>query len=426
MAIQIIIGTQWGDEGKGRFVDLLSQDAAYVARFAGGDNAGHTIKIGETIHKLHLIPSGVIYPKTIGVLGSGMVINPAVFLQEIDQLRESGVRIDADRLMISNRAHMITPGHRLMDQVSEWKRGKNKIGTTGRGIGPAYTDKVKRTGIIFHDMLDEKRFSEKLRNNLEAINQEITEIDAFDALDIDSIIVDYLKMAEIIRPYIKTSEQILRAAMKNGQKILVEGAQGSLLDINHGSYPYVTSSSCLAANALLSLGIGMTKDFDVIGVTKAYQTRVGEGKFPTELFDENAAFLRGDGSKQWDEFGTTTGRPRRVGWLDAVLLREMVALNGVTELALTKLDVLSGLNEIKICTAYDNLAEGMDPILDCDEITPRYTNYQGWQEDLQGIRKWEDLPKAAQDYVRVIEELAGAKVRWISVGPERSQYIQCD
>ena len=422
MSIEIVIGLQWGDEGKGRFVDLLSKDAVYVARFAGGDNAGHTIKSGETVYKLHLLPSGLIYPDTIGILGACMVINSAILLAEIEMLSAHGFEITPERLMISHRAQLITPAHQQMDQYLEFQRGSQKIGTTGRGIGPAYTDKVMRKGIIFHDLLTPDVFKEKLENNLRAQNGFLAGQPAFEPLDIEAISAEYLKYGEILRPFIQDVGEKLQTAQTNGERVLIEGAQGSLLDIDHGSYPFVTSSSCLAANAFLSLGMGVPKEFQVTGVVKAFQSRVGEGRFPTELFDETSTFLRGDGSKQWDEFGTTTGRPRRVGWLDGVLLKRMIALNGVDALAMTKLDVLSGLETIKFCRAYSGDV-GLDPLLATGEFEPVYESLPGWQEDLQSIRNWDDLPQAAQNYVEALEDFLGIPISWISVGPERSQVI---
>lgn len=423
MTLEIVIGLQWGDEGKGRFVDLLSEDVAYVARFAGGDNAGHTIRIGNDVYKLHLLPSGLICPNTIGVLGAGMVINPAVLIDEIEMLSRSGFCITPERLMISHRAQIITPAHQVRDRLLEFKRGNKKIGTTGRGIGPAYTDKVMRKGLIFHDMLDRELFREKLQKNLSALNEELESYELFEPLDIKVILSDYLTYADRLFPYIQDAGERLQEALANDQKILAEGAQGALLDIDHGSYPYVTSSSCLAANALLSLGIGLPRTIQVTGVVKAFQSRVGEGRFPTELFDETADFLRGDGSKQWDEFGTTTGRPRRVGWLDGVLLKRMVVLNGVDSLAMTKLDVLSGLENVKFCKSYDG-ETGIDPLLSTGNFTPVYETLSGWEEDIQSIRRWEDLPDNAKKYVKAIEEFSGISIPWVSVGPERSQVIR--
>lgn len=422
MTLQIIIGTQWGDEGKGRFVDLLSADAQYVARYSGGDNAGHTLRIQDHVYKLHLIPSGIIYPQTTGILGNGMVINPRVLLREMDELNAAGIKISPDRLKISYAAHLITPAHQVLDAAREMHLGKSKIGTTGRGIGPAYTDKARRVGVRALDMLDLASFSEKLKQNLEQKNEELKLYGA-EALDVASIVDEFRRFAETLSPYVADTSAILYDALKAGKKVIAEGAQGALLDIDFGTYPYVTSSSCVAGNAMVGLGIGVPGSIHTTGITKVFQTRVGEGPFPTELFDETSHFLRGDGSKQWDEFGTTTGRPRRVGWLDAVLLKKVIQMNGVNELALTKLDVLSNLLEVKICTAYQGVSS-ISPLVLNDAIQPQYRSFKGWSGDLMGVRQWEDLPAEARDYVLFIEEYCQTPVRYISVGPERSQLIK--
>jgi adenylosuccinate synthase len=422
MTLQIVIGAQWGDEGKGRFVDLLSAKADVVARFAGGDNAGHTIRIGEDVYKLHLIPSGLIYPQTVGVIGSGTVINPLVLLGEMDSLRAAGVVVNPDRLKISYAAHMITPAHMALDRAREASLGKAKIGTTVRGIGPAYVDKARRSGIQYHDLLDLDFFKERLTQNLEQANRELKLYGA-EVLDVAAIVEEYLGYAKTLAPYVADTSSIVMDALDAGQHVIAEGAQGALLDIDHGSYPFVTSSSCVAANALVGLGIGTPDKMSVVGIVKTFQTRVGSGPFPTEVEGEMAGMLRGDGSQQWDEFGTTTGRPRRIGWLDGVLLKRVVRMNGVTELGLTKLDVLSGIPEIQFCTDYKPAKGVISPLLARTEIEPIYDTFQGWDEDIMKVTRWEDLPKAAQDYVLAIEAYCGVPVRWISVGPERSQVI---
>ncbi|MGB9640635.1 MAG: adenylosuccinate synthase, partial [Anaerolineales bacterium] len=332
MPLDIIIGTQWGDEGKGRVVDLLSQQADYVARYNGGDNAGHTVTVGEKIFKLHLIPSGIIHPQTIAVIGNGVVINPQTLLSEIEMLRANGVEINPQRLIISYAAHLITPGHLALDRAQETSLGNTKIGTTLRGIGPSYTDKVSRSGIRIEQMLDLARFADTLQKHLEVVNQKLTQLFHTDPLDSAPIIAQYLDYAQQIRPYIGDVSSLLYEALRSGKNVLAEGAQGSLLDLDHGTYPFVTSSYPTAAGALLGLGIGVGVEGRVIGVTKAFQTRVGAGPFPTEVFDETAQRLRGSGANPWDEYGTTTGRPRRVGWLDLVLLRYAIRINGINEL----------------------------------------------------------------------------------------------
>jgi adenylosuccinate synthase len=422
MTLQIVIGAQWGDEGKGRFVDLLSAKADVVARFAGGDNAGHTIRIGDDVYKLHLIPSGLIYPQTVGVIGSGTVINPFVLIGEMESLREAGVIVNPDRLKISYAAHMITPAHMALDRAREASLGKAKIGTTARGIGPAYVDKARRSGIQYNDLLDLAFFKERLTQNLEQANRELNLYSAA-PLDIAAIVTEYMGYAETLAPYIADTSAIVMDALDAGQHVIAEGAQGALLDIDHGSYPFVTSSSCGAANALVGLGIGTPDEMSVVGIVKTFQTRVGSGPFPTELQGEMAASLRGDGSQQWDEFGTTTGRARRIGWLDGVLLKRVARMNGLTELGLTKLDVLSGIPEIKFCTGYKPAEGVISPLLARTEIEPIYETFKGWDEDIMNITNWEELPKTAQDYVLAIEAYCGVPVRWISVGPERSQVI---
>lgn len=422
MTLQIIIGTQWGDEGKGRFVDLLSASADYVARFSGGDNAGHTIRIQDQVYKLHLIPSGIIYPNTIGIMGNGMVINPQVLLQEIKELRQGGILISPQRLKISYMAHIITPAHRLMDKAKEIKLGNAKIGTTGRGIGPAYSDKARRVGLVFKDMLDPELLERKLRALLAEKNEFFEKIYGMDPLDIDPVVEEFLGYAAVLSPYISDVSEVLRTALLSGKKVIAEGAQGTLLDIDYGTYPYVTSSSCMASNALLGLGIGIPKAVDIVGIAKVFQTRVGEGPFPTELFDTNAALLRGDGSHQWDEFGTTTGRPRRVGWLDAVLLKKTVEMNNISRLALTKLDVLSGFDEVKICVQYAKPSPISPLVLD-KPVEPVYRFFKGWKQDIMQTTRWEDLPPEAKEYVAFIQGYVGVPVKWISVGPERNQII---
>lgn len=422
MTLQIVIGAQWGDEGKGRFVDLLSAKADVVARFAGGDNAGHTIRIGDDVYKLHLIPSGLIYPQTVGVIGSGTVINPLVLLGEMDSLREAGVVVNPDRLKISYAAHMITPAHMALDRARETSLGKAKIGTTARGIGPAYVDKARRSGIQYNDLLDLAFFEERLTQNLEQANREL-ELYGAEPLALAAIVTEYMGYAETLAPYVADTSAIVMDALDAGKHVIAEGAQGALLDIDHGSYPFVTSSSCGAANALVGLGIATPDEMSVVGIVKTFQTRVGSGPFPTELEGEMASMLRGDGSQQWDEFGTTTGRARRIGWLDGVLLKRVARMNGLTELGLTKLDVLSGIPEIKFCTDYKPAEGVISPLLARTEIEAIYETFKGWDEDIMDVTNWEDLPKNAQEYVLAIEAYCGVPVRWISVGPERSQVI---
>ena len=427
MALNIVIGTQWGDEGKGRVVDLLAAKADYVARFAGGDNAGHTVQVGEQTFKLHLIPSGVIHPHTVGVLGNGLVVNPKVLLQEMEMTRDAGVEITPERLRISHAAHIITPAYIALDKAREHTRGDEKIGTTLRGIGPAYNHKAARSVLRMESMLDLEEFAEAVVAQGEGVNEALINLYAAEPLDTLEIAKEYVDYAQRLFPYIGNVSYLLNDALSTGKNVLAEGAQGTLLDIDHGTYPFVTSSSPTAAGALVGLGVGASYVGRVIGVTKAFQTRVGEGPFPTEVFDATANHLRGTGDKPWDEFGTTTGRPRRVGWLDAVLLRYAVQINGVTELTITKLDVLSGLDTLQICTGYQKNEKTYQdlPLGPTDlDYQPVYEEMPGWQEDIMEIRQWENLPQAAQAYIQRIEELSGVPARYISVGPERDQVIK--
>lgn len=428
MPLDIVVGAQWGDEGKGRIVDLLSAQADYVARYNGGDNAGHTVTVGDQTFRLHLIPSGVIHPHTIGAIGNGVVINPATLLSEIESVRAAGVPLDANRLKISYAAHLITPGHRALDAAQEAARGGEAIGTTLRGIGPAYADKVARSGIRLGQMLDVETFGEALQAHVLSVNQRLQELYTAEPLNAQAVIKEYLEYARQMKSYIGDVSTLLSEALKCGKRVLAEGAQGTLLDLDHGTYPFVTSSYPSAAGALIGLGLGLGCEQRVVGVTKAFQTRVGAGPFPSEVFGSIAERLRGTGEHPWDEFGTTTGRPRRVGWMDLVLLRYAVRINGLTELAITKLDILSGLEEVKICVAYkadgqtyQNLPLGPS---DLGAFSPVYETLPGWREDLWECRTWESLPPAARSYILRVEELSGVPVRLTSVGPEREQIVE--
>jgi adenylosuccinate synthase len=428
MPLDIIVGTQWGDEGKGRVVDLLARRADFVARYNGGDNAGHTVTVGEKTFKLHLCPSGLIHPNTVGVIGNGVVVNPATLLAEIQMLEKAGLPAGPDRLRISHAAHLITPAHRALDAAQEAARGRGKIGTTLRGIGPAYTDKSARTGLRLGQMLEEAEFEEALSIHIESVNEVLSRLYEADPLDTGPAVREYLGYTRQIQPYIADVSTLLSSALATGKRILAEGAQGTLLDLEHGTYPYVTSSYPSAAGALLGLGLGVGCTERVIGVTKAFQTRVGEGPFPSELSGDLAMRLRGTGENPWDEYGTTTGRPRRVGWLDLVLLRYAVRINGLTELTLTKLDVLSGLPVLKICAAYESAGEIITELPfgpnNLSPFEPVYEELPGWEENLTGVRRWEDLPRQARAYILRIEELCGVPVSLVSVGPERDQVVE--
>jgi adenylosuccinate synthase len=429
MPLDIVIGAQWGDEGKGRVVDLLAEKSDLVARVNGGDNAGHTVTVGEKIYKLHLIPSGIIHPNTTGVMGSGMVLNPLTLVEEIAMLREAGVHISPERLWISDAAHLITPLHRLLDRAKEGALGEAQIGTTGRGIGPAYTDKATRRGLRAGEILDSNGFEERVRAHFQEVGRQLTDWYGQPMKNPDDMLTDFLEKSRELRPYIRRIGPLVRSALTSDKVILVEGAQGTLLDIDQGTYPYVTSSFTTAGGVPNALGVGLYPVRKNIGVVKAFQTRVGAGPFPTELEGDIAGLLRGTGKNPWDEFGTTTGRPRRVGWLDLVLLRYAHEVNGFTELFITKLDVLSGLEEIRVCTRYRRNNQEMSS-LDfsgdarlLSSCEPLSETLPGWKEDLRGCRVVEDLPEAARNYIRFIEDQAQIPVKYISVGPERTDLI---
>jgi adenylosuccinate synthase len=436
MPLHIIVGAQWGDEGKGRVTDLLAADANVVARYSGGDNAGHTVTVGGAagarIFKLHLLPSGLIQPHVTGVLGHGMVINPARLLEEIAALRGLGVEISPERVKISYAAHLITPAHIALDRADEAARaaGEGKIGTTGRGIGPAYTDKTARRGLRAELMADPERLGDQVVEQVRAANQSLERLYGQPPLDPAKVAADYASYAREIAPYLAETSLYLHRRLSQNAVVLAEGAQGTLLDLDLGTYPFVTSSSPTSGGAFVGLGVAPRFASRIIGVTKAFQTRVGEGPFPTEAFGAEAERLRGTGANPWDEFGTTTGRPRRCGWLDLVLLRYALRVNGVTELVLTKLDVLVGLSTIRLCSAYQ--ADGqthaelpMGPA-DLAPFKPVYEMMPGWSEDIRGARGLADLPAAARNYVARIEELTGTPVSLVSVGPERNQIVRTD
>ncbi len=429
MPLDIVIGAQWGDEGKGRVVDLLAADSDLVARINGGDNAGHTVTVGDKIYKLHLIPSGIIHASTIGVMGSGMVLNPFTLVEEIDMLRGAGLSITPDRLWISDAAHLITPIHRLLDKAKDAALGEDQIGTTGRGIGPAYTDKASRRGLRAGEILNPQAFSDRVRSHFEEGSRQLVDWFGQSPLDVDKLVDEFLEKAGELRPYIRRIGPMVQSALDGGKVLLVEGAQGTLLDIDQGTYPYVTSSCTTTGGVTGVLGIGLQPARRIIGVVKAFQTRVGAGPFPTELDGEIAGHLRGTGENPWDEFGTTTGRPRRVGWLDLVLLRYAHEVNGFTELFMTKLDILSGLDELRVCTSYKRdgrLMESLDFSGDArllSECEPVYETLPGWQADLRKCRNWDDLPETARDYVRFIENQTNLPIHYISVGAERTDLV---
>lgn len=432
MPLDIVIGAQWGDEGKGRVVDLLAKDSDFVARYNGGDNAGHTVTVGKKIYKLHVITSGILHPHTRGVIGNGMVLNPQTLIEEMENLKDARMTIGPERLWISDAAQLITPAHRLLDSAQDAALGNSRIGTTGRGIGPAYVDKASRRGLRAGEMLDEAAFHDRVARHFESANQMLVDLYHQPAMDTQTLMHEFLGSTARIKPYIHRIGPMIQAALDGGKTILGEGAQGTLLDVEQGTYPYVTSSCTTSTGIFSGLGIGVQPVRRVIGVTKAFQTRVGAGPFPTELYGDVANFLRGSGSNPWDEYGTTTGRPRRVGWLDLVLLGYAHEINRFTELFITKLDILSGLQEIPVCVAYEYKGSEMRSLeFSGDarlmaECQPVYQNLPGWQEPLGACRRWKDLPAAARKYVEFIEKTIGLPVKNISVGSERSALIVRD
>jgi adenylosuccinate synthase len=417
----VLVGAQWGDEGKGKATDLLGDTVDYVVRYQGGNNAGHTVVIGSEKYALHLLPSGILSPNVVPVIGNGVVIDPAVLLEEIRGLDARG--INTSKLVISTNAHLITPYHRTIDKVSERFLGKSKIGTTGRGIGPAYADKISRIGIRVQDLFDRSILEQKLEGALNDKNQVLTKVFNRKNMAVSEILEEYLAYAEILRPYIADTSLLLDKALKAGKTVLLEGSQGTLLDVDHGTYPFVTSSNPTAGGACTGSGIGPKAITRVIGIVKAYTTRVGSGPFPTELLDEDGDKLRTIGH----EYGTTTGRNRRCGWYDAPIARYAVRINGLTDFFLTKLDVLTGWEKIPVCVAYDVDGTRHDELpasqTDFHHAKPIYEYLPGWKEDISKARTLSDLPKNAQDYVKYLEEISGAPMSAIGVGPGRDETI---
>lgn len=426
MPVTIVVGAQWGDEGKGRIADLLAAEADIVARYSGGDNAGHTVNVGDQVFKLHLVPSGIVQPNTVAVMGAGMVINPKKLIAEMDDLASRGVDVSPDRLKLSAGSQLILPTHIALDGASEEALGGDAIGTTKRGIGPAYTDKATRVGLRGQDMLASD-FPRRVFQAIEAKNRLLVEIFGKEPLEAESIADEYAGYAHRLRPHIADVSLEIHRTLRAGGRVLAEGAQGTLLDIDHGTYPYVTSSSPIAGGALTGLGIGPKEVDRIIGVAKAFQTRVGEGPMPTELTGRLGDVLRGTGENPWDEFGTTTGRPRRCGWLDLVLLRYAARVNSMTELVVTKLDVLTGLDPLRVCVAYrhagkqwEDLPFGPNALA---ESQPIYVELTGWSEDIRDARHLADLPPAAQSYLDFVQQQANVPILLASVGPEREQAV---
>jgi adenylosuccinate synthase len=418
-----VIGMQWGDEGKGKVIDLLSENAHHIARAQGGNNAGHTIVAKGQEFRFHLIPSGIIYPHTKCYIGGGTVIDPASILTEMGDLTKHGIDY-VKRLYISFYAHVVFPYHRLIDQLSEKQKGAGSIGTTGRGIGPCYTDKISRCGIRLADLLHTETFPAKLEAALALKNRELEKFYGHAPLELAPILEEYLGYAKKLAPFAAPVEEMLHTASKKGERILFEGAQGALLDITFGTYPFVTSSCTLSGGVCAGLGMGPTKVDQTIGVTKAYTTRVGHGPFPTELSEvEQARFPDHSESR---EVGTTTGRKRRMGWFDAFMLRHTICLNGADSLALTKLDILDNLEEIKICTGYKQSKVFPATVDDLSRAVPIYENHPGWKKSTRDIKIYDDLPSQAKAYIRRIEELCELPVSIVSTGPEREKTLWLD
>lgn len=423
MANVIIVGAQWGDEGKGKIVDYLSEKADAVARYQGGNNAGHTVVINNKKFIFHLIPSGILHKDKICIIGNGVVIDPSVLLDEISNLRKRGIKVEG-KLFISKNAHLIMPYHKAIEKESEKLKGLKKIGTTGRGIGPAYVDKIARTGIRVIDLLQPSVFKEKLRLNLTNINFLLKNMYKAPTINKEALYREYMGYAKKLSMYIADTDIIINKMISENRNIIFEGAQGTLLDIDHGTYPYVTSSNASAGGACTGLGVGPTKITNVLGVSKAYTTRVGGGPFPTEIKDALGDFIREKGG----EYGATTGRPRRCGWLDMVILKHSARVNGLTGIALTKLDVLDGLKTIKVCTSYRykgkiyqelpkeiNIIEGCKPI---------YREFKGWNTSTVGIKEYAELPKSARLFIKEIEKMLGINIQLISTGQKRDEIIQ--
>ena len=417
----VIVGVQWGDEGKGKATDLLGERTDWVVKFNGGNNAGHTVVVGNEKYALHLLPSGILSPGVTPVIGNGVVIDLEVLFHELEALGARG--IDVSRLKVSANAHIITAYHRTLDKVTERFLGKRNIGTTGRGIGPAYADKINRVGIRVQDLFDENILRQKVEGALDQKNHLLVKVFNRRAVTVDEIVEELLSYAERLRPMVADTGYLIAEALDRGEVVVFEGGQATMLDIDHGTYPFVTSSTATAAGAASGSGVGPGALDRIVGIVKAYTTRVGSGPFPTELFDEQGDWLRSRGF----EFGTTTGRPRRVGWYDAPITRYATRVNGITDLVLTKLDILTGLEQIPVCVAYDVDGERFDEVpvnqTDFHHATPVLECFPGWTEDISTARTFDDLPKNAQDYVLALEGMSNTRISVIGVGPERDQVV---
>jgi len=417
----VIVGVQWGDEGKGKATDMLGERTDWVVKFNGGNNAGHTVVVGDEKYALHLLPSGILTPGVSPVIGNGVVVDLEVLFHELEALSARGV--DVSKLKVSANAHIITQYHTTLDKVTERFLGKRMIGTTGRGIGPAYADKINRVGIRVQDLFDENILRQKVEGALDQKNHLLVKIFNRRAITVDEVVEDLLSYTERLRPMVADTGHLIAEALGRGEVVVFEGGQATMLDIDHGTYPFVTSSSATAGGAATGSGVGPGSLDRIVGIVKAYTTRVGSGPFPTELFDEQGDWLR----KQGFEFGTTTGRPRRVGWYDAPITRYATRVNGITDLVLTKLDILTGLDQIPVCVAYDVDGERFDDVpvnqTEFHHAKPIYEYFPGWSEDISKARSFEDLPQNAQDYVLTLEKMSNTRISVIGVGPEREQVI---
>lgn len=424
MSAFVVLGAQWGDEGKGKMTDYLAEEAQVIVRFQGGNNAGHTVEVGEKQYKLHLIPSGILYDNKLNIIGNGVVVDPKALFTEIDYLECEGIKVTPNKLIVSDRAHVIMPYHKVLDNLKEKARGENDIGTTGKGIGPCYTDKSERSGIRVCDLIDEEVFKEKLKENIEAKNKYIVNVLSGEVLNYDEVLKEYLELAEKLRPYVQDTSVRLYDEIKKDKTVLFEGAQGMLLDIDYGTYPYVTSSNTTACGVASGVGIGPTMITNAVGIAKAYTTRVGKGPFPTELDNEIGEWIREKGH----EYGVTTGRSRRCGWLDAVILKTTVRVSGLTSLCVTKIDTLAGLEKLRICVGYkfdgkviDYFPASLNDLAKCEPI---YEEFEGWGEEVSEARSYDEVPLNAKKYLTRIEELTGTKISIVGVGPRRDQTIR--
>ena len=423
MSAFIVLGAQWGDEGKGKMTDYLAEEANVVVRYQGGNNAGHTVEVGDKQYKLHLIPSGILHDEKLNVIGNGVVVDPKAFFTEIDYLKEEGVKVTPEKLIVSDRAHVIMP-YQVLDKLKEKARGKNDIGTTGKGIGPCYTDKFERCGIRVCDLIDKEVFKEKLKDNIEMKNKYIVNVLGGEPLSFEEIYEEYSNYGEELKPFVKDTSVRVYNEIKEDKTVLFEGAQGMLLDIDYGTYPYVTSSNTTAGGVANGVGIGPNMITNAVGIAKAYTTRVGKGPFPTELEDETGEWIREKGH----EYGVTTGRSRRCGWLDIVILKTSVRVSGLTSLAVTKIDTLAGLEKVKMCVGYKFNDEIIDyfpaSLEDLAKCEPIYEEFDGWDESVAEARSYEELHPNARKYLERIEELTDTRISIVSVGPRRDQTMR--